>query len=71
MTENLDLYVVEMQTENGHRYWSRPMFLFEVDEYITKMESFGDELSDIDLAYIPTRYYCPNSLMAAVGWEDN
>lgn len=45
-----DMSVVEMEREDGSRYWSRPMPESEVDAYISKMESLGDHFSDIDAA---------------------
>jgi hypothetical protein len=44
------MYVVEMETESGYRYWSKPMPTMEMAEYIETMESYGDTLSDVDKA---------------------
>jgi len=45
-----DMYVVEMEAESGYRYWSKPMPHGEVAAYVENMESYGDALSDIDIA---------------------
>lgn len=46
------LYVVEMETEGGWRYWSSPMPYSETGDYIAEMESYGDWFSDCD-TYTP------------------
>lgn len=47
------LYVVEMETEGGWRYWSAPMPYSETGDYIAEMESsYGDWFSDCD-TYTP------------------
>jgi len=43
------MYVVEMETEYGYRYWSVPMLDVEVSGYIEKTE-LGHYLSDVDKA---------------------
>ena len=47
MTETM--YVVEMETDNGWRYWSKPMPEAEVGNYIAEMKSYGDRYSDSDI----------------------
>lgn len=44
------MYVVEMETEDGYRYWSVPMLDVEVSGYIAKNMELGHYLSDVDKA---------------------
>ena len=44
------MYVVEMETEDGYRYWSVPMLDVEVSGYIQTRTEYGDYLSDVDKA---------------------
>jgi len=42
--------VVEMEHESGYRFWSEPMPMDVVREYVVKYEALGYSLSDVDLA---------------------
>jgi hypothetical protein len=42
------MQVVEMEHEDGYRFWSRPMLNSEVSAYIAHFEALGYGLSDID-----------------------
>jgi len=45
------LFVVELQSEDGHRYWSGSMDEERVSNYIdNSLAEYGDMLSDIDHA---------------------
>lgn len=43
-------FVVEMQSEDGYRWWSGSMPEFDVDGYIDAAQAGGAMLSDIDHA---------------------
>ena len=45
----MDMRVVEMEWEDGGRFWSAPMPASEVSAYIARHEGFGCTLSDIDI----------------------
>jgi hypothetical protein len=42
------MQVVEMEHEDGYRFWSLPMPDEDVSEYIKHFESLGYSVSDID-----------------------
>jgi hypothetical protein len=42
------MQVVEMEHEDGYRFWSKPMPDSDVSEYIKHFESLGYSVSDID-----------------------
>jgi hypothetical protein len=43
-----EMLVVEMEHDDGWRFWSKPMPRSEVSEYIANLEPLGYGLSDID-----------------------
>jgi hypothetical protein len=47
------MQVVEMEHEDGYRFWSKPMPDHEVTEYILHFKMLGYEVSDIDEPYTP------------------
>ena len=42
------MQVVEMEHEDGYRFWSKPMPAEDVPEYIAHFQSLGYSLSDVD-----------------------
>jgi hypothetical protein len=50
------MQVVEMEHQDGYRFWSQPMEDHEVTEYIQHFTMLGYSVSDIDNAYEPTEW---------------
>lgn len=72
------MQVVEMEHEDGGRFWSRPLEDHEVTEYIGHWEMLGYSVSDIDEAAVePDEYDEPLGMtdveadadtLASAGW---